>query len=296
MKWYKNSIPENIKFSQIINISKKVSERIKSKYLKHFLITTVSEKNIKIDNFTKIYFTFIIDTNIYEIYVFKSTNKNNIFEMQLFENYYKINDIKPFGYDLFICQDFFVVFFDGKFLLFKENKNYHPSDIEKFIEFNYGIKANNIFSISNKDIDACYTNNLTIQSLKTLDLNKSIENYLFAIYLILVVLVSLYFYYKQNEILQNKFIEDGTKTLEKQTNFKRIVPYLIIFSKNIENSGAQLKIFKYDTKIYALLNGNKDEIYRFLDYYNGKIKVIKFEKDSSDKTIIEVEIDIGMES
>lgn len=289
MKFFQPSAPEFIRFSQIIHITKKVSEPIKSKYLNSFLSTIIHKEEIKITKTTRVYLAFVENTNTYEIYIFKSQNNNNIFEMQVFENYYELNNIKPSKYDVFIYQDFFIVFFDGKFLFYRENKNYQSSDIQKFIKFAYDIEVDNIFQVNNEDFSNFQIEHSNIKPLKTIAINTNYEIYFFGVYFIIVILFGVYFYQQKNETHNKNLLENERKIIDSKTNYNKIVPVLLDFSKNIVNSGVKIQTLRYETKIYALLSGSNDEIYKFLDCYKGKVKIVRFEKNPIN-SIVEVEV------
>lgn len=291
MKWFNNVTPQIINFSNISQITKQVSEQIKQKYLHSFIKTAITQSNININKSTTVYFVFIPATNTYEIYLFSSKNKNNIFEMQLLENYYQLHNLESFGCDLFICEKFFAILSDGKFLLFRENKNYQSHDIVKFIKFAYDIEVKNIFQIDNQTLNICKSDISNIKLLKFLHINKQYQGYFFVAYAILVVFLFVYFSEQSRQVRQPVNDIKELQNPQVDNKYTKISPFIAAFYKNIEASKVTIQKFHYEVKIVTCIAGSSDAIYKFIGFYGEELKVIKMEKLENNESLAEVEIE-----
>ncbi|MBI3873472.1 MAG: hypothetical protein HY307_00355 [Arcobacter sp.] len=291
MKWFNNVTPQIINFSNISHITKQVSEQIKQKYLHSFIRTVVKQSNINIDKSTTVYSVFTSSTNTYEIYLFPSKNKNNIFEMQLLENYYQLHNLESFGCDLFICENFFAILSDGKFLLFRENKNYQSHDIVKFIKFAYNIEVKNIFQIDNQTLNICKSDISNIKLLKFLYINNQHQGHFFLAYTILMIFLFVYFYGQSRQTGQSSNSAKELQNLQVDNNYTKISPFMATFYKNIEASNVTVQKFHYEVKIVTCITGNSDSIYKFIGFYGGELKVMKMEKLENNESLAEVEIE-----
>ena len=70
MRWFDTHEKVFIPFSNITHITKKVTEEISQKHLKSFLKTTLQLAKLPIEKNTKVFYSFIKETNLYEIYIY----------------------------------------------------------------------------------------------------------------------------------------------------------------------------------------------------------------------------------
>lgn len=278
-----------IPFSHITHISKKVTEQISPKYLPSFLKTLILQKNILIPKNTKIFYSFIKEANIYEIYLFETTNKNPILEFQLFENHPDFQKLRD-KYFLFITTKFFVVFFNNQPLFAFENKNYTQEDIVKFIEFTHKIVIYKTIMINEKELELLKLNTQKYKKLPFQKVNNSYEFYYYLFYLLIVILFSFYIY---SENLSQSNTPKIIKTEIKESyKSKEITLKIVSFIKNLTTHHIKVEKLKYDKKLHSTIIATNQNLYNFLAHYKKSHKIIKLEKLNENLFMAEIQIEL----
>jgi hypothetical protein len=264
------------------NLTIQTSEKILSSNLYNFLTTSIQSNDIKLQVDDKIFYYYIYESSIYEIYII-NTSKNNI---QTQANIYKYHYEKiENSIDLFISNDYFSIYKNSKLYFFKENKNYEIEDIKSFIKYKYKLNINNIF-IVNKNQYKKYQDIFLEKNKDTITFIKPKQStfYLYYIfYLVILVLLLLIYEYKVKNKKQTEITKE--RVYKKNTD----ILYDIVKLSNIYN----LKIEKlnFDSKYHLQISSNnKKDIDRFLEFYEEKIKIKYIFKDK--KTYI-LEFDVA---
>ncbi|MCI0501493.1 MAG: hypothetical protein L0Y61_07075 [Epsilonproteobacteria bacterium] len=287
MKLYSISTAQLVPFSNIICITKKVTEPIFEKYLQSFLQTTLIQANLTITKDSKVFYRFIEKLNHYEIYLFQTKSKKAILEFQLFENYQENFKLK---YQLFITDSFCTIYFDGKFISAFENKSYEISDIVKFVQFNHKIIINEIISINANELTQLKLNIKNLKPLHYLHLSTSYEGYYFLVYLFLISLSSFYFYTINYNTKETNFSSYIAK--EQPYKNERVAIKITQFIEKLNSNNIKLEVLAYDQKLIAKIQSNHQNIYNFLALYKKDMKIIKLEKIDDHLIVAEVEIEL----
>ena len=277
-----------IPYTNITHISKKVTEPISSKYLQSFLLTTALQENYPITSNSKVIYHFIQKVNIYEIYIFESSQNNPLLEFQLFENYPFVQSQKN-KYYLFITKNFFVVYFGTTFFLSLENKNYTKEDIVKFVEFTYKIPIKDTVIIEPNELETLKQNIQNLKPLPFIKLQTSKEFYYYLAYIVGVILFCFYFYYQnipQNQVQPTIQLED------KNYQNKQITLKIATFIKNLSIHNIQLEQLQYEKKLKTTMIATNQNLSNFLTLYKKTHKIIKLEKLDNNLFLMEVEIEL----
>jgi len=285
MRWFDTPEKAFIPFSNIKHITKKVTEEISQKHLKSFLQTTLQLAKLPIEKDTKVFYSFIKETNIYEIYFFSTPHKQPLLEIQLFENYPHLNKNQ---YQLFITNSFFTIYSYGKVIIAYENKNYDLNDIIKFIQFTHKITIEETITIHDEEYHQLKLNTTNPKPLPYLSLASSYEQYYFLVYLLLIILLSFYFY----TITYNQPLpKQQTITTEPPYKNEKISLKITQFIQNLNSKNIKLEELKYDKKLFAKIKSNNQNIHDFLALYKKDMKIIRLEKKGDNLLCAEVEIE-----
>lgn len=289
MKLSSNSTLQLIPLSNLSHVTKKVTEEISQKHLKSFFQTALIQANLKIEKNTKVFYSFIKEVNLYEIYIFQTTEKNPLLEIQLFENYQNFDETLENKYTLFITNKSFAIYLNKKVILAFENKNYQESDILKFIQFTYKITIAETIMIADEEFNKLKQNTSNLKPLHYINLANSYEHYYFLVYLVVLIVSSLYFY-----------TISYTQTIPKaQTEIKQEQPYnnqkialkFTQFIEKLNSKNIKLEDLSYDKKLCAKIQSNNQNLYDFLAIYKKDMKIIKLEKIDDNLIFAEVEIE-----
>jgi hypothetical protein len=200
-----------VEIQDIRIIQKKVTEEISEKYINSFISTVLQEYDIskKIYEFSYIFFK---QQQLYYIFTVKKTKETNILVPQIFTILYDTKELELQNSNLFVVENFFVLYINGKMQFFKSIDNQSTNaDIEEYINKIIHIKIDNIFNISNnqlEDIKEKYINNFN--KIKLLEKSNSKKRYkYFFISISILSLFSFYFLYLE----KNKVKTDEVLTL-----------------------------------------------------------------------------------
>jgi hypothetical protein len=272
-------------FSNTKHITKKVTEEISQKNLKSFLKTALFHEHYPITKNTKIFYSYIKETNLYEIYIFSTPYKQPLLEIQLFENYPHLHKNR---YQLFITNSFFTIYSYGKVIIAYENKNYDPNDIVKFIQFTHKITIEEIITINDEEYHQLKLNTTNLKPLPYLSIASSYEQYYFLVYLLLVILLSFYFY----TITYNQPLpKQQTITTEPLYKNEKISLKITQFIQNLNSKNIKLQELQYDKKLFAKIESKNQNIHDFIALYKKDMKIIRLEKKGDNLLYAEVEIE-----
>jgi hypothetical protein len=270
-----------ISFEHIIHISQKTTEQINKKNLKDFLITSLERQSFPKLLYNRIIYRYFPHQNIYEIYAFKTHKKKNILEYQLFEYFYTEQNIIPNGYDIFICEDYFCIYKDGKFFFAKENKSYKENEIVDYVKHFYKISLGGVYTLSKNDMESLAQNTNKLHPVESIILYKN--NLFIIIYTLLLLSFFTYIVYEfYNAYYQNSDTQNTQQHYKLKDTYKKLLEtkpkqlsdeiQIIFFYLDKYNIG--LKSFVFDKKYVISMTSNKrDDIYKFAHYFKNKITI-----------------------
>ena len=278
---------ELISFKKLSILSINVENKISSKYFVDFIKTSLKLHQQEILPSTKIYISFVSEANIYEIFIINSYYDKIYLELQIFQN------ISSKKIDLFITDDFFVVYKEKKLYLAKQNKNFSVDDIVYFLNFTYKLKVDNIYYYDSSEFEILKNRFKTSKKriLNYISLEKSYQHIYFIIYLLLLFLFGGYVIFAQLNTLNQR---DNIKNIYRLQNLKDRYKSLLqkhqnnpILYKLIVEFFDYLKLYKItlyklkiDNKFSATIGAKeKTNLYNFISSYKKKIKIKKIYKD-----------------
>jgi len=150
-----------VKLSNITTVEVATTEEINPASIKQFLLTSLLANNIIIDEQSYCSFSYFKSLNIYEIHILNSSTKKFIIEPEILINFYKHTTISSSLSDLFILDNYFVIFKDKSLYTFKEISNETNEDIINLEQHYYKLNINNTYNISAEEFQELKTNNLS---------------------------------------------------------------------------------------------------------------------------------------
>lgn len=282
-----NILPIN----QVVYFEIDVSEKIEDKNLKDFIFTSLKLKNITYTNQDKLAVNFISQINQYQIFLLNK--KFDFLEFQIFESLYENKNFVDDIYDLYVSDDFFILYKNALPYYFQKITN--EININEFIEFlnrKFNINISSFNRINNKrfeELSALYKSKKDKSSFKFINIKN---NHSFMIYLLfLVFLISIFFSFIlnfENEILkeeikvnQSFFIEEMKNKYKFESVEKNIRPLFLSFEKYELN----LIKMEFEEKSLNIVfeSVDKNHIYSFLEEYkniviNSSIKYLEDKK------------------
>ncbi len=294
-----------INTSKIQIISIKVTEQITPQFLQEFLKTTLESNNILITNTTLVWYSFIEEIKLYEIYITKSTNHNVDIYPNILNGFYNTNN-KSSTIDLFILDNFFAVYKYGKLYCFKHIKNSSTKDIQNYIIQNYQLNLNNTINYDNiqfnKLLDLYKKSKNNANIAKFIKLKKDNSFLFFIISFIVSIIVFLFFlfsaYNTNLKTIDKQFLNmqiKYKKLQNKKITYTKITPQLIELFKYIKLENLISKTITYEKhKIKLdLFHQDKIKLLNFLTIYHSTISIdnIEFIKDIQlYKMVVQIEI------
>jgi len=274
---------EFIETSKIIIIDKYVPEKIETKFLNNFLVTTLQYNNINVDQKTYIWYNYIEYHKLYEIYVIQHQSSNFNLYPNIFETYYKQQSVKTI--DIFIKNNCFSLYKYGKLYAFKTYKESSYNDIKLFAEQKYQLKIDNIYHIDNnlfddllhKYIDLKYKSEINFKQLIV-----SKQHFYFIYYSLSVIIVFLIYSFnnyttKIDQLIDTqKHLSHKIKSLQFATKrTKQPISKLIDIFKYLKISKITIDTAKYEqNKInLILIDKNKAKLLNFTKVYHCKLKI-----------------------
>jgi len=272
-----------ISHPNIQNLRIQTTQKILPQNITKFIQSSLQLNDIILNKNDKIFYSFINECNVYELYIINSKDRNTQIEYNIFMSSSYDESI---SYEIYICNNYFVVNKNNSFYFAKENKNYEIEDILNYVEFNYKIKMNNVKIITLKRLEEYkkyYLKNNTFEEMKFINLNKSNAFNYYIFYLIsLFVIIS--FVLMQNENKPQKNIINIVKV----NKAKNIIDDLL---KQVNKYNIKLSNITYD-KYYkvSLKSKSKNNIYSFLQAYKNKVEIISV-YEIKKTTYLDIKID-----
>jgi hypothetical protein len=247
------------------NLTIQTAEKIQPSNLYNFLTTSLQINDIILDIDDKIFYYYISECSIYEIYIINTTEQYIITQADVFKESYS-KDLSSI--DLFITNDYFVVYKNTNLYFFKENKNYAIDDILSFIKYKYKINIDNINIINQNQINMYEKKFQENKHSKYLIFNKKTKsNFMiyFIVYLSIILSASIYYNYIQNK-QDNKIL---SKIIYKNNN-----NILFEIIKLCNQNKLKIVKLKYQNNYYLQISSkNKKSIDKFLQHYKNRIKI-----------------------
>lgn len=262
---------------EIINISKNTSEKIQNKNLNKFLETSLIDFKSNLDSNSKIFFSHFEDKNIYEIFLINGFTKADVFYPLIFSNMHddKYNE-------LFISQEYFVLYSFGQMKLFKNLNDTSREDILEFIKQKYEVSIDKIHKIDadkEKELLEQYQLKKSKPHFISLKRDNSIKYFLTFCFLVLLIPI-LHFNLihkdtleSNNEKLESSIKKRYTNILKNKESKKS--KYLLNTISQIKSHSLNLNSITLNkNKIHLFLEAkNKSELLSFVDTYDGNIKI-----------------------
>jgi hypothetical protein len=267
-----------ISLSNIQNISIQTSQKISPQNRYNFIASSLQLHDISINNSSKIFHSFIEEVNIYEIYIASSQEMKNQIQTNVFAKLCKNT------YDLFILEDYFVVYKNKHFYLFKENKTYSVKDIKEYLKFKYKIDVLSEQYISQSKFKECQNDFLNNKSLKQYSFDNLKQSKAYYYYILYIIIISVLTY---NSFYNEKQIQIQKPIINLKNNL-----YINEILMNINKYNIALENIIYNKKYTVYLNStNKNNLYKFLSIYKKNLQIKSFFKNDK-KYFMEIEIDI----
>jgi len=263
------------------NITIQTTEKISSSNIYNFLTTSIQSNDINLQINERIFYFYISESNIYEIYIISIANTYIQTYANIFKYYYKD---KIDSIDLFITNDYFAIYKNSKLYFFKENKNYEIEDIKSFVKYKYKLEINNI-NIINKDQIKNYQEKFIINNKEYIKFVKPKQSkfYLYYIFYLLLLVLLVVGYEIKNK---PKVSENNNKIVYKKNNeiIYDIVKLCNIYKLQIEN-------LSYNNKYHLkIVSKNKKNLDKFISFYKNSIKIKNIYKNKN-RYILEFEIE-----
>jgi len=278
--------------TNIQTITIHVTEQIHKSYIDKFLLTKLELNHIIPDDNTYISYSFIANLNIYEIYVVINSSKEPIILPEILNKFYTKQNSKH-TVDLFILKDFFTIYKNQQFYIFKTiPKLSNLDDIQSYITKTYNLTIDNTYKIDDtkfEEIKNLYIKDIRTNKLKYFKKIKETKSFYFFIFFNFVcIIIFLYYLYISYDTtickLTSKLLslEIQQKQLEctsdkKITNNKKISLRLIELFKYIKLENLTTTNIKYKNKKVnlSLIDQDKNKLLNFLTIYNNTIIIKK---------------------
>lgn len=282
-----NILPIN----QVVYFEIDVSEKIEDKNLKDFIFTSLKLKNITYTNQDKLVVNFISQINQYQIFLLNK--KFDFLEFQIFESLYENKNFVEDIYDLYICDNFFVLYKNGFPYYFQKITT--EININEFIDFlnrKFNIDISSFNRIDSKRFEQLKTLYKTKKDRFSFKFINIKNNHSFMIYLLfLVFLISIFFSFIlnfENEILKkeekiNQSISlDELKNKYKFESVEESTKFLFLAFEKYELNLIKMEFEEKSLNI-VFESVDKNHIYSFLEEYkniviNSSIKYLEDKK------------------
>jgi len=280
----------------ILIVDFETSEKIDEKYLKSFILSNLKLKNIALNPNDTIYINFIENINEYQIFIVD--NSFLFFEFEVFSLYKNKENAK---FELFICEDFFVIFKNSHFYYYQKiSENINQDDFLQFLNKKFKIQINNIHQINKEMLETLKSEFLKIvpkkhskEPLKKLELKINLSFYIYIFYILIVIFCV--FYYYENSIKIDEKGQDivNIEEIKSKFVFSSFEERFYEILENIDKNKLELISFEFrQNRAKIVVNHkNKDNINLFLESCKNVISSsINFLDDSkSFEATIDVE-------
>ena len=250
-------------------IQEKVSEQISTNFLYKFIHTSILNAKL-IPSKYNIYYKYIQDIDIYNIYLLPKVNKEQILIPYIFTSLYSTNKLNYNENHLFIAQNYFVVYINGNMQCFNKIEDTSTNnDIKYYVNKHLKINIDTIYEISKnyeQEIKEQYISEYNnIKKLVKLE-KQTKKNYIYIV-LICVSLVFLFAYIKISQ--PNKSIKKAHTIKVKKIQKLKLPTIKAIVNKNalIDNIW-----YKKDDNVSVYLIENITNEYVNFKYLNKTYK------------------------
>jgi hypothetical protein len=178
-------------------------------------------------------------------------------------------------YELFILDDFFLIYKNQQFYFIKQNKNYDLEDIKSYIKFKYKINIKNHHYINNNLLTQYSDKFINDKDTKMMLFNNLKSSNSYYVYLLYIVLISvvLSYIYLNNMTTKEIIIK---KPIVYETNDNKINEIL----NKINQYNISLEKIIYDKKYTLFISSkSKKKIYEFLNLYKKQLEIKDFSKE-----------------
>lgn len=276
-----------------------VSEKIEDKNLKDFIFTSLTLKNIDFNDDNKILVNYISQLNQYQIFLLDK--QFFYFEFQIFEILYENKNFIDDEYDLYICDDFFILYKNAFPYYFQKITNeINSSEFIEFLNKKLDISILNYKRFDNEEFEILKINYQNKKEKSTLKFLNIKSNHSFKIYLLfLFFLFTLFFIFIYNflnqDLAEKTELNNGIKIEElkekhKFESIEKIIRPLFLASKKYDLNLKKMELKENSMKI-VLESIDKESIYTFLEEFKKEVtnsSINYFE----DKKIYEVVLNV----
>mgnify|MGYP000600769710 CR=1 FL=1 len=265
----------------------KVSEKIDTKHINDFVRTQIQSQNLTLDDSSSIFYIYIPSIQSYLISTVKSKTKNVVLEPFVFSDFYLKNVDNKNLTDLFICKNFFAVYYNKKLIYFsKIQSGFLKDDIIKYINQTFKKQIDNTYDIKDEILEEykkSYISNIRkMPDIDYVSSKKSKGALFFLSYLLVVILVFAAFLAIRfsGEQLQNNHekssikLKNAKKEYEslfaKYVDNQTISTRLVDLFNVLDDNGIELKNIKVSREKSQIIMIAKDKntLLDFLDYYD----------------------------
>lgn len=276
-----------------------VSEKIEDKNLKDFILTSLTLKNVDFNDENKILVNFISQLNQYQIFLLDK--QSLYFEFQIFELLYENKKFIDDEYDLYICDDFFILYKNAFPYYFQKITNeINSSEFIEFLNKKLAISISNYKRVDNKEFEILKINYQNKKEKSTLKFLNIKSNHSFKIYLLFLFLIfTLFFIFIYNFLNQDlaektelnyEIKIEELKEKHKFESIEKIIRPLFLAFKKYDLNLKKMELKENSMKI-IIESMDKKVIYSFLEEFKKEVtnsSINYFE----DKKIYEVVLNV----
>lgn len=291
----------NIKDIKTILID--VSEKINEKNLQEFTYNYLNLKKIDYSKNDLLYSKYLEQSKKYQITIINKKYKYIIPDVFIVY-YYDKKDINT--YDLFITEDFFVLYKNMNMYYFQE-LNYSISDTElkEYIFRKLDIHIDNIFQIEKKillEYKKDFNKDKNKKEVLNLNIQKNSNFNIYLLFLISLLLISVYYFInssfymeKENSFIKEKEVNHKYKVFYKEHKFKALENDFLLMMEELEKYKLSLESFEFkEKKVHMVVNSlKKENLYLFLELHKNDVlknKIEYLEYENKYKVVIDVQL------
>lgn len=271
---------EYIPLKQLISLEIDVSEKIDSKNLKEFILSSFELNNITYNQNDSVYVNYLIEPNQYQIIIIDNKYKNAIF--QIFELLYSQNTNKNIeSFDLYLCEDFFCIYKNSQFYYYQNIELNLP--VEEFVSFigkKFGTKIDNFKEVNKKELEELkkdYLEKNKKTSLKKINLKNSYAFIYYLLYLFLLIPIFMYFYINEENRVSLQKVDDNQsisiEQFKESITFKSIENDYKILLERINKYHLKIVLFEYKNNSFKIVINSKvkNDLYSFFSEYKKNL-------------------------
>lgn len=288
--------------SDITVVDIDVTEKIDDRYLKSFVLSNLKLKNIPLVNCDRLYVNYIQSAKEYQVLLVN--HKFSFFDFEAFYSFYKRIDF--IGFELLVCNSFFVIFKDKRFFYYQKiSEELNQDDFIRFLNKKFNIEINSVKNISKDDFETIKKDfldenrleknkiNRNKDGLKLIDLKSSFSFYIYIFYLCSILFFGYYFYNTYLKTIEKEEQVIDFEAIKSRIAFDSFEEKFYLISKNIDKNRLILNSFDYrnSTAKIVVRSSNKQNIDKFLESCEDVIS--SSTSYIEDSKIFEAIIDVG---